>query len=186
MVWESRVSCGKSVVLTAGRPTPGTGGLRKREKGVAIVLSGQVIAAWRTAGEQWRSWSSRLVSTCLQTGSRKAGHLHELSCCTLTLAASRAAEDQFLQDLEHALALIPLGEPYILLRDFNAGVGSRSEAHDLWHGVHGPDGYGECNDAGKESLTFLAAEEASVCNTWFQKIHKQTWAASKVQAVVLY
>ena len=65
-------------MLTAGRPTPGTGGLRKRGKGVAIVLLGQAIAAWRTAGEQWRTWSSRLVSTFLQTGSRRAGHLHVL------------------------------------------------------------------------------------------------------------
>lgn len=158
---------GESVVLTAGRPTPGIGEPRKRGEGVALVLSGPAIAAWRAAGEQWRPWSSRLVSTCLQTGGRKADRLHVLSCYAPTRAASRETKDKFFQDLENALASIPSEEPYIVLGDFNARVGSRNGAHDLWHGVRGPEGYGECNDAGKELLAFLAAQEATVCNTWF-------------------
>ena len=166
---------GESVVLAAGRPIPAAGEPMKWGEGVAIVLSGP---AWRTAGEQWKAWSSRLVSACLQTGSRKADHLHVLSCYAPTRAASRAAKDEFFRDLEHALASIPPEEPYILLGDFNARVGSRSGAHDLWRGL---DGYGECNDAGKELLAFLAAQEATVCNTWFRKksIHKQTWQHPK-------
>ena len=43
--------------------------------------------------------------------------------------------------------------------------------------VRGPHGYGEVNDAGKELLAFLSANEATVCNTWLMKkaIQKQTW-----------
>ena len=137
-------------MLAAGRPIPAAGEPIKRGEGVAIVLSGPAITAWRTAGEQWKAWISMLVSACLQTGSRKADHLHVLSCYAPTRAASRAAKDEFFRDLEHALASIPPEEPYILLGDFNAHVGSRSGAHDLWDGVRGLDGYGECNDARKE------------------------------------
>ena len=46
------------------------------------------------------------------------------------------------------VASIPPEQPYILFVDFNARVGSQSVAHDLQDGVWGPEGYGECNDAG--------------------------------------
>ena len=42
---------------------------------------------------------------------------------------------------------------------------------------HGPHGPGAVNDAGKELLSFLAVNKATVCNTWFEKnihIYKQT------------
>ena len=78
-------------------------------------------------------------------------------------------KDEFFHDLELAFTTIPSGEAYILLGDFNARVGSRMSAHDLWDGVRGPAGYGDTNDAGKELLMFLSAQKATVCNTWFQK-----------------
>ena len=42
--------------------------------------------------------------------------------------------------------------------------------------VLGPQGHGELNEAGKELLSFLSINEATVCNTWYQKkgIHKAT------------
>ena len=91
-------------MLAAGRPVPTAGEPMKRGEGLAIVLSGPTIAAWRAADEQWKAWSSRLVSTCLHTGSRKADHLHVLSCYAPSSAASRAAKDEFFEDLEQALA----------------------------------------------------------------------------------
>ena len=33
----------------------------------------------------------------------------------------------------------------------------------------GPHGYGELNEAGRELLSFLSINEATVCNTWFSK-----------------
>ena len=157
MVWECCVSCGGECCVGSWQAYTCSRRAYEEGEGVAIVLSGPAITAWRTAGEQWKAWSPRLVSACLQTGSRKADHLHVLSYYAPTWAASRAAKDEFFRDLEHALASIPPEEPYILLGDFNAHVGSRSGAHDLWDVVRGLDGYGECNDAGKELLAFLAA-----------------------------
>lgn len=95
---------GESVVLTAGRPVPAVGEPIQRGEGVALVLTGPAIQAWRAAGQHWRAWSSRLISVCLQTGNKKAGRLHVLSCYAPTRAASRVLKDHFQQDLEQALA----------------------------------------------------------------------------------
>ena len=47
--------------------------------------------------------------------------------------------------------------------------------------ARGPHGFGKMNDAGKELLSFLSLNEATACNTWFQKndIYKCTWQHPK-------
>ena len=71
---------GESLVLTAGREVPGAGHVRQRGEGVAIVLSGPAIGAWKAGGSCWKVLSSRLVEATLVTGSRSCDHLHVLSC----------------------------------------------------------------------------------------------------------
>ena len=39
---------------------------------------------------------------------------------------------------------------------------------DQWDN-RGPHGFGEVNDVEKVFLQFLSPNEATVCNTWFQK-----------------
>ena len=43
--------------------------------------------------------------------------------------------------------------------------------------MRGPHGHRCLNEAGKELMSFLSTNEATVCNTWFQKkpIRKTTW-----------
>ena len=43
------------------------------------------------------------------------------------------------------------------------------DADDGWECVRGPFGVGEVNDAGRELMSFLALDEATVYNTWFKK-----------------
>ena len=83
---------------------------------------------------------------------------------------------EFYCVLQQALSSIPQRENFVLLGDFNARIGSRSTESEWWN-VRGPHGHGELNDAGRELLTFLSINEATVCNTWFEKkdIHKRTW-----------
>ena len=57
---------GDSIILAAGRPVPSPGEHLQRGEGVALVLMGPAMGAWREGGEQWKAWSSRLVSTCLK------------------------------------------------------------------------------------------------------------------------
>jgi len=55
-----------------------------------------------------------------------------------------------------------------MLGDFYARVGSRKE-DDQWWQERGPFGYGDLNETGEELLSFLATNEATVCNTWLRR-----------------
>ena len=69
----------------------------------------------------------------------------------------------------------------MMLGDFNARVGSRVSGDEEWWYERGPHGHGALNEAGRELLSFLSINGATVCNTWFVKkdIHKQTWQHPK-------
>ena len=94
---------GDNIVLASGRDTPPVGEPVQRGEGVALVLTGPAIAAWKDGGEQWKAWSSRLVSTKLQLSSKQTGKLHVLSCYAPTRAASRIEKDEFYNLLQQAL-----------------------------------------------------------------------------------
>ena len=82
----------------------------------------------------------------------------------------------------------------MILGDFNARVGSRMcnsssnprEEEDQWESVRGPHGVREVNEAGEELLNFLLLNEATICNTCFQKksIHKYTWQHPRSKALI--
>ena len=44
-------------------------------------------------------------------------------------------------------------------------VGSGTNVVAEWEHVRGPHGYGEVNEAGKDLLTILSLNEATICNT---------------------
>ena len=115
---------GKSLVLTAGRPVPRDDG--QRGEGVALVLGGPAIHAWKAGGSRWKSWGSRIVSASLRMGIHQNSWLHVLSCYAPTYASSREAKDTFYSNLQQALSEIPPFETFVILGDFNARVGSRS------------------------------------------------------------
>ena len=124
----------------------------------------------------------RLITATFRSGGgRHPYSLHVISCYAPTFAASREEKDQFYNDLQQALDEIPPNYMYVMLGDFNARVGSRSEEGGQWGEVRGPHGLAEADHAGTELLTFLSINEASVCNTWFPKrgIHKQNWQHPK-------
>ena len=87
-----------------------------------------------------------------------------VSCYAPTYAASREEKNKFYDDLQQVSDKIPREEPYILLGDFNARVGGRQSSGDLWAHVRGPHGLGALNDAGKEFLSFLSVNEATLCS----------------------
>ena len=87
----------ESIVLAAGLPVPPPGQHLQRGEGVALVLNGRAVRAWREAGEQWKAWSQQLVLARLQTGSRRKDTLHVLSCYAPTRAAHRVEKDKFFQ-----------------------------------------------------------------------------------------
>jgi len=139
---------GGSTVLAAGRPTPPVTEPRQRGEGVAIALSGPAVRAWRAGGQQWKAWSSRLVTATLQPRKANSEHIHILSCYAPTFSASRTDKNKFLDDLQRALDAVPPSKCYVIMGDFNAHVGSRTSVDDQWVGVRGPHGLEETNEAG--------------------------------------
>ena len=92
---------GGSVVLAAGRPTPELDQPKQRGEGVALVLSGSAANLWKEGGEQWRAWSSRLVTARLQVSlqrqrkGRRSSQLHVFSCYAPTFEAKREEKEEF-------------------------------------------------------------------------------------------
>ena len=170
-----------SVLLTAGRMTPAPGETVQRGEGVALVLRGVALDAWKRGGKQWKAWGPRCVSACLQLAGCGRKKLHVVSCYAPTRAASREDKEAFFQVLGNFISTVSSRESYIILGDFNARVGSREDEDDMWAAVRGPHGLGVVNDAGRELLSFLSSHQATICNTWFEKkaIHKQTWQHPK-------
>ena len=111
---------GESVVLTAGRDVPGIGHVKQRGKGVAIVLIGSAIGAWKAGGKCWKAWNSRIISAILVSGSRSRDRIHVLSCYAPTYASSREEKEAFFDSLQQATSAVPPGESCVMLGDFNA------------------------------------------------------------------
>ena len=153
-----------------------------RGEGVAIVLLPPIVSLWKSDGEQWKAWSPRIVSAHIKwmCGKRRT-HLHIISCYAPTFVVSREEKNVFFDDLQQVLDEIPSDEPFVLLGDFNARVGTRQSTDDQSRSVRGPHGLSELNDAGKELLSFLSMNEVTICNMWFKKpdIRKYTWQHPK-------
>ena len=49
------------VMTHSGRPVPGESDLVIRNEGVEIIVSPNVVAAWRNSGKNWIAISSRIV-----------------------------------------------------------------------------------------------------------------------------
>ena len=165
-------------MLTAGRLV--TREDRQRGEGVALILKGPAVQAWKAGGSRWKSWGSRIISASLRIGTHCSKQLHILSCYAPPYPSSHEMKEAFYNDLQQALAEIPSQETYVSCD----GITSRNDSPDVddnasgqRSNVLGPHGHGELNEAGKELLSILSKNEATVCNTWYQKkgIHKATW-----------
>ena len=116
------------------------------------------------------SWG---ISTCQYYSNQRLLVVIPGQLCT-HLCCKQRREGRLLR--QAAVSSIPSQECYVLLGDFNACVGSRSEADGEWWDERGPHGHGVLNRAGRELLSFCSLNGATVFNSWFQKkaIHKQT------------
>ena len=74
-------------------------------------------------------------------------------------------KDKFYDDLDSVISATPRTDKFILLRDFNARVGSD---HQTWEGVIGTEGIEKCNSNGLFLLKKCAEHELLITNTVFR------------------
>ena len=137
-----------SLVVAAGRAVPGAGVVNQRGEGVAVVLCGPAVDTWRSGVDRWKMWRSRLVTVALKVGQDSPDVVHVVSWYAPTFAASREETDSFYGRLQEVLSSITSQECYVLLGDFNAQVGSRSECNDKWRDERSPYRHCVLNGAG--------------------------------------
>lgn len=135
-----------------------------------------------------RRWGYYLLKTKLQPGAKPQDCLHVISADAPAYAASRLEKDKFFDAMQTALDELPTNEPYVILGDFNAIVGS-SLVDELWDGIENPMALASLLMLERSCCVFLIKlNEATVCYTWFRKndIYKQTWQHPPAKKMALH
>ena len=175
-------------LLHSGRSLPEEGDPQVRNEGVGILLDKDATAAWKDAGESWDAISSRVVKARLKvarSGQRRPGgsrmtsdiYMSVVSAYAPTAKAPPGVKAKFFEELQDGLNSIPAGDTLVVLGDFNARVGRRERANDVWRAVRGKHGIGTCNEPGEQFLEFCSLNNLTIMNTWFEKpqVHMATW-----------
>ena len=96
-------------------------------------------------------------------------HMTLICAYAPTLTAEEHINDQFYEELDEALRSVNARDKIILLGDFNARVGRRS---DLWNAIGG-----KMNANGLRLLSLCSEHDLIITNTLFRlkTIHKTSW-----------
>ena len=165
---------------------PDEGNLKEQGAGYTLYWSGKPSTERRLSGVGFMvktsiaskleslptGHSDRIISMRLSLKNQQ--HVTLFSIYAPTLQADPADKDKFYSDLRRLLLDTPADDKVIVLGDFNARVGSDSEA---WKGVLGKHGVGNCNDNGRLLLEFCSELQFVITNTLFQQKDrlKTTW-----------
>ena len=89
-----------------------------------------------------------------------------LSVYAPTLQAETGVKKAFYRNLHNLLQQVDSKDKLLILGDFNARVG---RVFELWNGVLGRHGIGNCNDNGRLLLKFCSEHQLVITNTLFQQ-----------------
>ena len=81
-----------------------------------------------------------------------------------TMTNPDEVNDKFYDDLDSVISVTPRTDKLIILRDFNARVGTD---YQTWEGVNGTEGIRTCNSNGLLLLKKCAEHELLITNTLF-------------------
>ena len=151
--------------FTTGKPEG-----EPRSHGVGFAIRNTLL---RKLGEQKpHGISPRLSHMKIKLQHNRVANL--ISAYAPTLDSSDETKDEFYEELGTLLCSIPLNQKIILLGDFNARVGTDTNA---WRKVIGNHGIGMANANGNRLLSICAEHKLVITNTVFQQCdkYKTTW-----------
>ena len=138
-----------------------------RRNGVAIIINKRVQNAVLGCNLK----NNRMISICFQS---KPFNFTVIQVYVLTNNAEEAELEQFYEDLQDFLELIPPKDVLFIIGDWNAKVGSQEIP-----GVTGKFDLGVQNEAGQRLTEFCQENTLVIANTLFQQ-HKRrlyTWTS---------
>ena len=109
--------------------------------------------------------SARFLAIRLST---RAGRANIMSVYVPTLCYTADSKDQFYEELDVAIGIIPKAEQLYILRDFNAIVGTD---HEAWPTCLGHHGTRKMNESGQILLELCSHHGLSITNTLFRTNH---------------
>ena len=115
--------------------------------------------------------TERILAISLST---KSGKVNIFSIYAPTLCSPQETKDQFYEELDDKIKLIPKSEHIFLLGDFNARVGSE---HSTWPECLGHFGVGKMNENGQIVLQLYSYHKLCITNTFFKTkpLHNVSW-----------
>ena len=138
-----------------------------KRNGVSITVNKGV----QNAVLRYNLKNGRMISACFQG---KPSNITVIQVYALTSNAEEAEAEQFYEDLQDLLELIPQRDVLFIIGDWNAKVGSQETP-----GVIGKFGLGIWNEAGQRVIEFCQENALVITNTLFQQ-HKRrlyTWTS---------
>ena len=149
-----------------------SGSGKNKVNGVGLVIAQRV----KTSLISYTPWSDRIISA------RFFGKKVNITCVVAyapTEVSQTGVKDKFYRDLHSVQKQLPQNDVHILLGDFNARVGSDTDA---WKDVIGKHSLHQiANENGTRLLEFCALNEYVIGGTLFahKDIHKVTWTSPK-------
>ena len=141
----------------------------QREAGVGFAIKSHLVS--KLSGLP-KGINDRLMTLRLPLSGKR--HATIVSAYAPTMTNPDEVKDKFYDDLDSVISAAPQTDKLILLRDFNARVGTD---HQTWEGVIGSEGVGKCNSNGLLLLRKCAEHELLITNTVFRlpTRRKTTW-----------
>ena len=137
----------------------GRGRDERREAGVGFAIKSIHMRKLESIPE---GINDRLMKMQLPLGNKTTATI--ISAYAPTMTNPDEVKDRFYEELDSLISSARSGK-LILLGDFNARVGTDSQA---WHGVLGEHGIGNCNSNGQLLLRTCASHDLAIANTMFR------------------
>ncbi|KAF7247730.1 Craniofacial development protein 2 [Varanus komodoensis] len=138
-----------------------------RRNGVAFIVNkraGKAVLAYNLQND-------RMISVRIQG---KPFNITVVQIYAPTTGVEEAEVDWFYEGLQHLLKLTPKNDVLIIMRDWNAKVGSQKII-----GITGKFGLGVQNEAGHRMVEFCQENPMVIANTFFQQPNRRlyTWTS---------